>query len=220
MNQQGPQSIDRFVVHWYVIALENPCQLSRQLTCRTDLWHVGFCWFLWCWRPLDFSLVVWCWKSKVCSRSFPGPFWCAPPLWSYPPSLILNFFALCKITDRFCSIGWFDSQFRFWSVCVTFQQTFTFVVPSSFRHIHVSRKVSVLLCSASTVNMMLSSIQFRRCVNCSTPLSSCTAISSKRIKLNAGHHCSMRDVKILQLQRTDTGENSKRPLTYTGGCRL
>ena len=32
MHQQGPQSVDGFVVHWYVIGLENPCQLFRQLT--------------------------------------------------------------------------------------------------------------------------------------------------------------------------------------------
>ena len=27
MHWQGSQGVDRFVVHWYVIALENPCQL-------------------------------------------------------------------------------------------------------------------------------------------------------------------------------------------------
>ena len=29
---QGPQGVDVFVVHWYVIGFENPSQLIRQLT--------------------------------------------------------------------------------------------------------------------------------------------------------------------------------------------
>ena len=44
MHWQGSQGVDRFVVHWGVIALQNPCQLFCQLT--NDLWHVVFCWFL------------------------------------------------------------------------------------------------------------------------------------------------------------------------------
>ena len=61
---------------------------------------------------------------------------------------------LCKrvhTTERWCSNGWFDSQFRYWSVCVAFRYTFTLVDPSSFRHIHVFRKASVLFCPTSTV---------------------------------------------------------------------
>ena len=30
MHQKGPQRVDRFMVHWYVIGLEHPCQLFRQ----------------------------------------------------------------------------------------------------------------------------------------------------------------------------------------------
>ena len=32
MHQEGSQDFDRFVVHWYIVKLENPCQLFRQLT--------------------------------------------------------------------------------------------------------------------------------------------------------------------------------------------
>ena len=52
--------------------------------------------------------------------------------------------------------------------------TFTFVDPSSFRHMHVSTKAGVLFCSTSTVNLMLSSIEIRCCVYCSTALSCST----------------------------------------------
>ena len=32
VHQQGYQGVDRFVVHWYVVGLEHPCLLFRQLT--------------------------------------------------------------------------------------------------------------------------------------------------------------------------------------------
>ena len=51
--QQGPQGVDGFVIHWYIIGFENPCKLFRHIT--NIAWHVVFCWFLCCLHSLCFS---------------------------------------------------------------------------------------------------------------------------------------------------------------------
>ena len=100
-------------------------------------------------------------------------------MWSYPPYLIPNFLLFARVFSPLiiCVLkgGLIPSSNT--GLCVilriAFWCTFIFVDPSSFRHMHVSRKASVLFSYASTGNLMLSSMEFRCCRNCSTSLSRC-----------------------------------------------
>ena len=50
MHWQGSQGVDRFMVHWYVVALENPCQLFSKLNNVGQTYaiyiYVVFYWFI------------------------------------------------------------------------------------------------------------------------------------------------------------------------------
>ena len=58
-------------------------------------------------------------------------------------------------TSIFWCNGWWESNARYWIVCVFFQYTFTFTDPSSFLSSKVPRNGMVLSVSTSCVNLML-----------------------------------------------------------------
>ena len=58
VHQQGPQSVDRFMVCWYVVGLENPCQLFKHLTNVGHTYHVTYDMLSSVGFSGDFSLVV------------------------------------------------------------------------------------------------------------------------------------------------------------------
>ena len=68
-------------------------------------------------------------------------------------------------TPIFWCNGWWESNARYWLVCVFFRYTFTFTDPSSFLSSNVSRNGMVLSLSTSCVNLMLpvGSILFEVC---------------------------------------------------------
>ncbi len=111
------------------------------------------------WRSalfLPLFLMVSSWPSSYnhyisapFSRSFSSFLSCSSETtWSAGPNSVL-------ITDPLCSYGWFESQFRYWSVCVGFLYTWILVDPSFFT---VSKKAIALFSGSSMVNVMLLSM--------------------------------------------------------------
>ncbi len=68
-------------------------------------------------------------------------------------------------TFNLCSNGWFEFQFKYWSVCVAFLYTWIFVDPSFFTVTLVSKKLIALFSGTSMVNLMLLSMSLMCSLN-------------------------------------------------------
>ena len=122
VHQQGPQGVDKFVVHWYIIGFENHCQLFRQGTNVGEtygiLYYVGFyCVYILFVSPWMYGVK----NPRFVAVQFQDHFMCSASL-VLPSSSDVTRSALCKkvhTTERLCSDRWYDFQFTYWSVCVS-----------------------------------------------------------------------------------------------------
>ncbi len=106
------------------------------------------------------GFLQYCWTSHDCS--FSSVLSCSSETtWSTRPNSVL-------ITDLLFSNGWFDSQFKYCSVCVGFIYTWMFVDPSFCTVTLVSKRAIVLFSGSSMVNLMLLSMLLMCSVNSGT----------------------------------------------------